>query len=169
MLFTTTLLPTSYSSKAFLEKGSQRNCPLFPTYLNRHSSPTHLPPASRSCYAAGWQEQGEGPSPEGRARRAASLRDLPPALGSTTPPPPAKIGTAPPFLFWGGRQGLADGSGPKETVIVTWEGEGGATLLPPLFPSLHPLQTPPTPSRGLPAPALVAKAQAVIPATASVM
>lgn len=56
-------------------------------------------------------------------------------------------------------------------MIITWEGEGGAILLHSLFLSLHPLQTlPPTHLLGVsPAPALVAKAQTVIPATASVM
>ena len=87
MLFTTTLLPTSYSSKAFLEKGSQRNCPLFPTYLNRRSSPAHLPPASRSCYAAGWQRTGGGPLSGGASEKGTSLRELAsrPGLRDTTP------------------------------------------------------------------------------------
>lgn len=155
MLFTMTLLPTSYSSKAFLEKGSQRNCPLFPTYLNQHSSPTHLPPASRSCHAAGWQRTGrEGPSPEGKARRVASLRDLPsyPGLHDTTPASKDWDGAS--ISVLGRKAGACGWKGVKGN--GDYHLGGGRGSHPPSFPfpqSAPPANSPPpTPSRGLPPP-----------------
>lgn len=149
-----TLLPIpKYSSKALLAEGSQKICPL-PHLPNRHSSPTHPPPACRSCHAAGCNSKGRGPLPGGGSEKGGVSKrfNLLPSVPHATPLPP-KTGTAPPFLFWGGRAGALARKGVKGN--GDYHLYGGSGCCPPSYPfsrSAPPLQTAPPTFSGSPPP-----------------